>query len=73
VAIYEALVPLIFLRIGVPPFSFFALQALGHGLAAIVSNKFYWWYGRKASTGLSRILLFVAGCGWIIAGFTFAR
>jgi len=72
VAIYEIVAPLIFLRIGIPPFWFFAFQALAHLISALVSNKFYWWYGKKASTGLSRILLIAAACGWGVAGCLFS-
>jgi hypothetical protein len=68
-AIYEAIVPLIFLRTGVPPFWFFALQASGHLIGALTTNKFYWWYGRLAPVGLSRLLMILAGCGWILAGW----
>jgi hypothetical protein len=70
-AIYEVVVPLMFFLTGFPPFWFFALQSLGHLLSALVSNKFYWWYGRKAAPGVSRVLMIVAGCGWSVAGYLF--
>ena len=73
VAIYEAVVPLTFLLTGIPPFAFFALQAFGHLAGALVSNKFYWWYGRKAALGLGRALMIGAGCGWMVAAYLFAR
>ena len=50
--IYEAKVPLLFLRTGVPALWFCALQWLGHFLSAFVSNKFYWMYGRQSPQGL---------------------
>jgi hypothetical protein len=54
---------------GTQPFWFFAAQALGHLFAALVSNKFYWWYGKKASPGLSRAFMILAGVGWIAGGY----
>jgi hypothetical protein len=71
-AIYEAIVALVILRIGTPPFWFFAAQGAGHLLSALVSNKFFWWYGRKAKSALSRILIIGVGCEWVIAGYFFA-
>ncbi len=68
-AIYQVVVPLLLVRIGIPPFWFFAAQAFGHCLAALISNKFYWWYGRRANTSIGRTLMVVAGCGWLVAGY----
>lgn len=71
VAIYEVVVPLFFLNTGVPPFWFFVLQGVGHWASAAISNKFFWWYGRRAEPRPSRLLLAAAGCGWIIAAYLF--
>jgi hypothetical protein len=71
-AVYEVIVPLVMLRIGTPPFWFFAAQGAGHLVSALLLNKFFWWYGRKANPTLSRVLIIGAGFGWIIAGYLFA-
>ena len=74
-ALYEAVVPMMILYTGtgVPPFWFFAAQCAGHLLTAIISNKFFWWYGTKAAPGLCRTLLAIAGAGWIAAGYLLQR
>jgi hypothetical protein len=73
VAIYEVAVPLFFLSTGAPPFWFFAVQGAGHWATAAISNKFFWWYGRRAEPRLSRFLLAAAGSGWIIAAYLFGK
>ncbi len=74
IAVYEVFVLLVIIRIaGKQPFWFFAVQSLGHLLSALVSNKFYWWYGRKATLALSRVLMILAGVGWIAAGYLFGK
>jgi hypothetical protein len=73
VAIYQIVVPLFFLSTGVPPFWFFAVQGIGHLGSAVIANKFFWWYGRKAESRPSRLLLAAAGCGWIIAAYLFGK
>jgi hypothetical protein len=72
--IYEIVVPLFILRTGTPgPFWFFVFQGVGHIATAATINKTYWWYGRPADLKLSRILLAVAGCAWMVAGYRFAK
>jgi hypothetical protein len=74
IAIYEVFVLLVIVGIaGTQPFWFFAVQSVGHLFSALISNKFYWWYGRKAALGLSRVLMILAGVGWIAAGYLFGR
>jgi hypothetical protein len=68
-ALYEIAVSLLLVRMSIRPFWFFAAQALGHLISVLISNKFYWWYGRKASTGLGRMLMIAAGGGWGVAGY----
>jgi len=69
IGMYEIFVPLTFRLIGVPPVLFFLLQGFGHILAGVVANKFYWWYGKPATVGLSRTLMIVIGCLWISIGY----
>jgi hypothetical protein len=73
VAIYQIVVPLFFLSTGVPPFWFFAVQGIGHLGRGVIANKFFWWYGRRAESRPSRLLLTAAGCGWIIAAYLFGK
>jgi len=73
VAVYEVVVPLFFLSTGVPPFWFFILQGVGHLASAVTSNKFFWWYGKRAESQPGRLLMIAAGCGWIIAAYLFVR
>jgi hypothetical protein len=68
--IYEVIVPLLFRFTGSPmPFWFFACQGAGHLLSAVTLNRFYWWYGKKAPAGSSRLLIGLAGVGWITVGY----
>ncbi len=68
--IYEVAVPLLLLYTrSNMPFWFFASQGAGHALSALILNKFYWWYGKKAPAGTSRLLIAMAGAGWIAAGY----
>jgi hypothetical protein len=68
-AVYNVIVRLTFLQAGAPPFWVFAVQGVGHMISAMVSNKFFWWYGRRAKSGVSRLPVIGAGCGWIVAGY----
>jgi len=72
IAVYEVFVLLVVVGIGgTQPFWFFGVQSIGHLLSALISNKFYWWYGIRAPLGVSRTLMILAGVGWIAAGYLF--
>jgi hypothetical protein len=73
IAIYEVFVVLVIIGIGTQPFWFFVAQSIGHLLSALISNKFYWWYGIKAPPGSSRVLMILAGIGWIASGYLFGK